>query len=631
MESSRNTNPLCSVIIPVFNNCFYTRLCLDALHRTRETNPPYELILVDNGSTDDTAAVLAEFSADLSQVVSNSTNRGFAPGINQGAGVARGEYLVLLNNDVLVEPACLQALVRAASSDQDIGAVGALLFYPDGTIQHAGVVFAHDRHPSHAFAGYPADWAEARVMREYQAVTGACMLIRKDLFQSLGGLDESFCNSFEDIDFCLRVRKAGKRVVFCPDALACHFESSTPGRFLRDDRNLSLLLHRWGEVITPDLDPSRQHLQAASGPASLMRLEFDALADRVNRLTTENAHLRRLVASVPGRPDDLSYEEVDLVYMPSRPPSTVSGTVVMVPVAVTNQGTLGWPAGNLRLSYHWRRADTFECVVWDGLRAAMDEDFGPGQAISVSVPVLMPADPGRYILEWDGVQEGVAWMSERGVEPYRQSVLVYPAAGFVGRIDGLPSLLTAGSNVEVSALLEGCDSPEIFRELLMAWRWIGLDGQGHYGPCSLPPAAVFLGSEKGVSLQFKAWTPRRLGRYKLELGYWLPGGSWAPLETLGGQLGVIARPKHSVANSEEQGQVVDDAGEGAARSLEEANNWQRLAEEAAYELARTQRGRVSEIEGRLAAEQRRVAELTDLVDRLRNGRLVRLLAMFHRR
>src|SRR5579859_4948321 len=108
---SLETPTICSIVIPVFNNCFYTRLCLASLRSNREAEPPFEIIVVDNGSTDDTAVVLKQFEADISETIRNPKNLGFAVASNQGAALARGKYLVFLNYDVLVEPGWLAEMV----------------------------------------------------------------------------------------------------------------------------------------------------------------------------------------------------------------------------------------------------------------------------------------------------------------------------------------------------------------------------------------------------------------------------------------------------------------------------------------------------------------------------------------
>lgn len=626
---SQNSTPLCSVIVPVYNNCFYTRLCLEALAKARTGSPPYELILVDNGSIDDTASVLAQFSADLSSVIRNQANLGFAAAANQGAAVARGEYLVFLNNDVMVEAGWLGALVAAAREDGEVGAVGARLLYPDGTIQHAGVVFGPDRHPHHAFAGYPGDWPGALTARDYQAVTGACLLVGKELFLSLGGFDESYSNSFEDVDLCLKIRRSGRRVLYCSQAVAYHFESSTPGRFLRDDRNLSLLLSRWGEAIVSDADPAKEPLRAGKGSASLMRLELEALAARARRLATESAHLRRLLADAERQSARVESLPYDLAYRPDRPASTLAGSVVSVPVALVNQGHRAWPPGHLRLSYHWRRAGApYDCLVWDGLRTVVEEALEPGQAVSLSAAVLMPEASGSYVLEWDAVEEGVAWMSERGVVPYRQLVVVHRAAKAVARVEGLPAWANAGDLVEVTSQFERRGDSWYGWGPSLAWRWVSLDGQGDQGPCPLEDRRTLRGGDE--PLRFALRVPGRPGRYRLEIGQLSPDGSWLPVETLGGQLGVLAGPETDSPSEAEVPASGLGQEAGGDTPLFEAMGWQRLAEEDGYWLARAQVERERELGVQLKEERLRVAQLEEMVVGYRRGKVMRLLAFFHR-
>ncbi|HEX7766248.1 MAG TPA: FkbM family methyltransferase [Nitrospira sp.] len=234
----------CSVIIPVWNRCELTRDCIAALATTIK-DLSWELIVVDNHSTDETAAFLATLSGDV-QVIRNQDNLGFAKACNQGAAAARGQYLVFLNNDTVPLDGWLQALRNEAEEQPDVGVVGSKLLYPDKTIQHAGVVFSRrHRIPFHVYQKFPGDHPAVNQRREYQAVTAACLLIRKDLFHEVGGFDERFLNGFEDIDLCLKVREKGHKIVYQPKSVVIHHESQTPGRKTHDESNARLLLERW--------------------------------------------------------------------------------------------------------------------------------------------------------------------------------------------------------------------------------------------------------------------------------------------------------------------------------------------------------------------------------------------------
>lgn len=163
----------------------------------------------------------------------------FASNCNQGAADAQGEILCFLNDDTLVQPRWLDPLVQALDDDAHIA--GARLIYPDGTIQHAGVYFAlHDG----VLHGH--NWLIERASGPVDAVTGACLAVRKADFMELDGFDETYRNGNEDIDFCLKVRAAGGKVVYCADSTVIHYESrSGAARWAHVAENVRLLNERW--------------------------------------------------------------------------------------------------------------------------------------------------------------------------------------------------------------------------------------------------------------------------------------------------------------------------------------------------------------------------------------------------
>lgn len=255
-ETSHSTKPLVSIIIPVYNKVEYTRGCLSALARTVR-DVPCQVIVVDNGSTDDTPELLRQVSETSGlelRVIRNHTNLGFAKACNQGAASALGSYLVFLNNDTTPQSGWLEGLLEVAQSEEHIGVVGSLLLYPDGTIQHAGMVFNEDRLPLHLLRhARPDDFAQYLAEpRDYQMVTGACMLVRSELFASLQGFDENYVNGYEDVDLCLRARQKGYRVVYAPKSVLTHFESTSEGRSAHESLNQERFLRQWGQSIQPD-------------------------------------------------------------------------------------------------------------------------------------------------------------------------------------------------------------------------------------------------------------------------------------------------------------------------------------------------------------------------------------------
>jgi GT2 family glycosyltransferase/glycosyltransferase involved in cell wall biosynthesis/radical SAM superfamily enzyme YgiQ (UPF0313 family)/MoaA/NifB/PqqE/SkfB family radical SAM enzyme/cytochrome c-type biogenesis protein CcmH/NrfG len=217
-----------SIVIPVFNGIEFTKECLQALI---ENTPGelYEVIIVNNGSTDGTGEFLRCLEGDI-KIIANEINLGFSKACNQGAAVAQGELILFLNNDTVSSPGWLEALIEKAREDETVGVLGSKLLYPDGSIQHAGVVVGtrdNELSPYHIYICKPADDPAVNKCREFQMVTGACLLVRTEIFRRLGGFDEEYVNGHEDLDLCLRVRQAGFKVIYCPESVLTHYESRT--------------------------------------------------------------------------------------------------------------------------------------------------------------------------------------------------------------------------------------------------------------------------------------------------------------------------------------------------------------------------------------------------------------------
>lgn len=236
----------CSIIIPVWNKRELTEQCLTELARVT-SGISYEVIVVDNCSTDDTAHFLSQLSGDI-QIIRNSENFGFAKACNQGAQAARGRFLIFLNNDTIPLSNWLSALVAEVTSHPEVGIVGSKLLYEDDTIQHAGVVFSREGlMPYHLYRRFHRDHPVVNQRRTFQSVTAACMLIRREVFETEGGFDEGFQNGFEDVDLCLKVSDKGWQIVYQPLSVLYHLESQTPGRKTHDQANALKFLRQWGE------------------------------------------------------------------------------------------------------------------------------------------------------------------------------------------------------------------------------------------------------------------------------------------------------------------------------------------------------------------------------------------------
>ncbi|HEX8180563.1 MAG TPA: glycosyltransferase [Pyrinomonadaceae bacterium] len=218
-----------SIIIPVFNKVEYTFQALRALLREVDL-AANEIIIVNNASRDETPRLLAHFGA-LLKVVNNEENLGFVDACNQGAAIARGRYLIFLNNDTFVLPGWWRALVATVEGDERVGAVGSLFLYPDHTIQEAGAIIWRDGVPHHCGWGRRGDDRSFNFAREVDYCSGASLLIRKELFEQVGGFDRRFAPAYyEDADLCMSVRALGHKVVFQPASRLIHYEGATAGR-----------------------------------------------------------------------------------------------------------------------------------------------------------------------------------------------------------------------------------------------------------------------------------------------------------------------------------------------------------------------------------------------------------------
>jgi GT2 family glycosyltransferase len=221
-----------SIVIPVFNKVEFTFQCLRSL--LRELNfEETEVVVVNNGSTDATREVLSHFEG-LVRVVNNETNLGFVDACNQGARVARGRFLVFLNNDTFVLPGWLDALVETVERDPRAGAVGSLFLYPDGRIQEAGAILWSNGAAFHYGWGRASDDRRFAFAREVDYCSGASLLIRRELFERLGGFDRRYAPAYyEDADLCMGVRSLGFKVVYQPLSRLIHYEGATAGRDTR--------------------------------------------------------------------------------------------------------------------------------------------------------------------------------------------------------------------------------------------------------------------------------------------------------------------------------------------------------------------------------------------------------------
>jgi GT2 family glycosyltransferase len=254
--------PLVSILIPTRDRADLLGMCLDTLLE-RSTYSNYEVIIVDNGSVEEkTQQLFARLPKDRVRILRDDSAFNFSALNNHAARVARGQYLCLMNNDIeILTPDWLEEMVSFAARP-DIGCVGARLWYPDGRLQHGGVVLGIGGIAGHAHKYLPRGqngyFGRALLHQSYSAVTAACLLLRREVFEQVGGLDEALVIAFNDVDFCLRVREAGYRNVWTPYAEMIHHESASrgeedsPEKIARFGREIAFVEARWGEQLRTD-------------------------------------------------------------------------------------------------------------------------------------------------------------------------------------------------------------------------------------------------------------------------------------------------------------------------------------------------------------------------------------------
>ncbi len=219
--------PLVSIVIPVYNHFRHTLTCLRSL-AAHPGSVPFEVIVVDDAGSDETAERLPQIAGITAH--RNPWNLGFIGACNAGAALARGEYLLFLNNDTAVMPGWLDALLDTFTLRADCGLAGAKLVYPDGRLQEAGgIVFSDGSGWNYGRFGDPADCA-VDYLREVDYCSGAAIMLRRDLFERFGGFDSHYAPAYyEDTDLAFKVRAAGLKVYYQPAASVVHFEGVTSG------------------------------------------------------------------------------------------------------------------------------------------------------------------------------------------------------------------------------------------------------------------------------------------------------------------------------------------------------------------------------------------------------------------
>ena len=253
--------PLVSVLIPNKDHREDLKRCVDSILE-KTSYPRFEIIVIENNSTEqETFRYYEELEKDSRiRVIRREGAFNYSALNNLGVREAKGEQIVLLNNDTEVLSADWLQEMLMYTQRRDVGAAGAKLLYPDGTVQHAGIGVGILLAAGHWHRGLPAEsagyYGRLKYAQNVSAVTGACMMIPRRVYEAVGGLDESFPVMFNDIDLCLKIRQAGYLIVWTPFAELTHFESRSRGpdvntrkKKLFFFRETDRFLHRWRRVI----------------------------------------------------------------------------------------------------------------------------------------------------------------------------------------------------------------------------------------------------------------------------------------------------------------------------------------------------------------------------------------------
>ena len=231
-------HPRVSLIILTCNKSEYSRYCLESILELEHR--PLEVVVVDNGSTDDTPELLREFQRNAGergmtvQLVFNEANLGAVTGRNQALDLVAGDYVCFMDNDVVVRTrSWIERMLAEFEAHPEVGAICPKLIFPfePFLIQYAGLVISPTGRPDYLGRGKAGDDPEFSFRRELQATISACMMMPGEIIDQIGKLDEQFNPAqFEDIDYSYRIREAGRTVVYLPDAEMYHFENVTTGR-----------------------------------------------------------------------------------------------------------------------------------------------------------------------------------------------------------------------------------------------------------------------------------------------------------------------------------------------------------------------------------------------------------------
>lgn len=255
-----HSTPKISIIIPNKDEAGSLRTCINSILKNTDY-PDYEIIIVENNSV---TKEIFEYYKELEKesrikIITWSGEFNYSAINNFGVQAAEGDYILLLNNDTEVLKKDWLRIMAADLQREDIGAVGVKLYYPDMTLQHCGVIIGLGGVAGHVYTGLPGDYmgdfGRAQLQQDISAVTAACMMVKRDVYEAVGGFDENIKVAFNDVDFCLKIREKGYRIMYEPLTALKHYESKSRGKDdteekqLRFQREVDYMKRKWKKVL----------------------------------------------------------------------------------------------------------------------------------------------------------------------------------------------------------------------------------------------------------------------------------------------------------------------------------------------------------------------------------------------
>ncbi|NCR12963.1 MAG: glycosyltransferase [Microcystis aeruginosa SX13-11] len=270
LEIASSDNPLVSIIIPVYNQFAYTFNCLESLSANLSSDLAYEIIIVNDASTDDTLEQLATLVKGI-KVLTNAENSGFILSCNYGASQAKGQYLYFLNNDTRILENCLESLLKLIINNPQVGAVGSKLIYANGKQQEAGGIIWNSADGWNYGRLDSSEEPEYNYVRPVDYCSGASLLVPTDLFKQLCGFCQDFIPAYyEDTDLCFAIRELGYQVLYQPQSNVIHYEGITSGTDLSTGIkqyqviNQTKFREKWSKVLIKHLDNDANNVPKAA-------------------------------------------------------------------------------------------------------------------------------------------------------------------------------------------------------------------------------------------------------------------------------------------------------------------------------------------------------------------------------